>query len=311
MQKSVTAPKTAPPNNSSKRWVFTLHGATNDQLEKASKYFDSDENVEMCVFSREMGEHGIHPHFQGYLELKTPKRMMTTFREFLESDNFHLEIARSPRRNNINYVYAVDKPYEIGWIAYKKGTFDRPERYDNRVAEKLKVFKPRPFQKEIIDLVNNYVKENDRTIHWFYEPTGNVGKSFLSKWLHVIHGAVIVSGRGSDIKHALARVRELSRHDPALVIVDLARSARITKDLVSCLESLKNGLFFSGKYDSGMISTKNPCQVIVFANIPPTSIINQFSRDRWDIHKILPNLETQKQSYEEIAKLASKRKKTP
>jgi hypothetical protein len=51
------------------------------------------------------------------------------------------------------------------------------------------------------------------------------------------------------------------------------------------MENVKDGLFFSTKYESGMVRY-NPPHVIVFANVPPD--VTKMSADRWVIKEIGP-----------------------
>lgn len=287
-----------------RRWAFTVHGATDEQRRRLIKLFSESEDVELAVFSREMGEHSIHPHFQGYFECEKQCSMRERFGDALASKNFHLEPARASREHNLAYVYAVTKPYEIGWIQFTKGEFEIPDRYQGWMSRFMDTFKPKPFQDEIMKLVEG--SPDNRTIHWFWEPTGNVGKTAVAKWLHVMYGALYVSGRGGDIKHALARMRELSESDPSILIVDLSRNARMTKGLLDCLESVKNGLLFSGKYDSRTLHMKSPPHVIVFANFPPSEMEqHSLSADRWKVRKIQSDGTAVIQSLEEISKETS------
>ena len=61
-------------------------------------------------------------------------------------------------------------------------------------------------------------------------------------------------------------------------------SSTITKSTVSTLEKIKNGLFFSGKYDSIMVYMKKKPLVIVFANRPPNP--EWYSEDRLALYEI-------------------------
>jgi len=49
------------------------------------------------------------------------------------------------------------------------------------------------------------------------------------------------------------------------------------------LESIKNGLFFSGKYESTQVVMNSP-HLIIFANEPPDK--SKMSADRWHIVRI-------------------------
>jgi len=69
---------------------------------------------------------------------------------------------------------------------------------------------------------------------------------------------------------------------PKVVIIDIPRTS---ESFVSYggIEKIKDGCFFSGKYESGMVLYDNP-HVICFANFPPVS--ETMSADRWHIVKI-------------------------
>lgn len=51
----------------------------------------------------------------------------------------------------------------------------------------------------------------------------------------------------------------------------------------SALEELKDGIFFSGKYESSMVMTNN-LHIFVFANFEPDR--SKLSKDRWEIHYV-------------------------
>lgn len=271
-----------------KRWCLTVHGATQAQLDSFKHWCEAeDSGVELAVVAREGGESGLHPHFQAYFELgkvaTVRNRLKDVFRDPWTS--FHAEAASGTREANLNYVYAVNKPHEIGFIVYRKGDFQEPPRYCSQAADEIRSFKPRPFQKQVLDLLTDGPDER-RTIHWFFDEEGNKGKSYVGLWLHWTQGALLLEGSGVNMKHALARVREVARCDPPMVIVDFARldlgvSSRST---VRSLESTKGGAFFSEKYESTMVAMKRPVRLVCFANRPPNP--DWFSRDRWKVWEI-------------------------
>ena len=261
-----------------KRWCLTVHGGTEEQLKKLKDYFETDK-VLLAVVAFETGAHSIHPHWQCYYELKECISQMKFWREIL-GDNFHLEAARGTQKHNLDYCYAVNnKPYEIGLIRYSKG-HEVPVGYIPDEANFITNFKPRSFQQQIIDICD--APPDERTIYWFYEEEGATGKSVLTRYLHVFYGAVVLTGRATDMKCALARVREIAHKDPTVVLVDLARVQKAnTIDTVSCIEQIKNKIFFSGKYESTMIHSRTTPTVIIFSNRPPDPEI--FSQDRWSV----------------------------
>ena len=276
--------------NKSKRWALTVHGATDEQLTALKTLFDMD-TVDFGIASKESGEHSIHPHFQVYFECVDRCRMKQTCKDLFGS-NFHLEHARGTRDANVRYVYGVDKAYEIGWIVLSKGSVEVPRGYSPHAMNFTRDFKPRPFQKHIIDIINSQ-KPDDRTIYWFWEPNGNVGKTALAKWLHRTYGAIVAGGSSADIKHALARVRDIVGSDPTVILVDLVRSYYPTKQTYTAIENIKDGIFFSGKYESAMLDMKSSPDIFVFCNFEP--IIDRLSLDRWKIFKINPDYTCQEQ----------------
>ena len=126
---------------------------------------------------------------------------------------------------------------------------------------------------------------NDRTIYWFWEQTGNVGKTSFAKYTAVHSGSLIVSGKGNDMKYGIIKYKEKHGVAPRIVIIDIPRSI---KDYVSYsgIEEIKNGLFFCGKYESDMCVFNSP-HVICFSNSPPDT--SKFSKDRWCIYEIVNN----------------------
>lgn len=128
----------------------------------------------------------------------------------------------------------------------------------------------RPWQQWTLDLLQQ--DPHDRHVYWFYDPLGGYGKTFLSKFLVQERGAFYMNGgKSADICFAYQGEK--------IVIFDYMRDH---KDFVGYgpIEQLKNGMFFSPKYQSVMKSFDTP-HVIIFANFEPD--YTKLSRDRWRI----------------------------
>lgn len=110
---------------------------------------------------------------------------------------------------------------------------------------------------------------------WIWEMEGNMGKTYLAKWLSVWRDAFIVrGGKHNDIKHAYQYQR--------YVVFDLARD-QMDKVPYQLMEEFCDGYFFSGKYESrGKVF--RPAHVAVLANFAPDEA--KLSADRWDIRYI-------------------------
>ena len=79
----------------------------------------------MAAVSFETGANGIHPHWQIYFETAYRCTMKAKLTSLLKTGRvnyaFHLEVAKGTLADNINYVYAINKDYELGWVLYSKG----------------------------------------------------------------------------------------------------------------------------------------------------------------------------------------------
>uniref|UniRef100_UPI00404745CB hypothetical protein n=1 Tax=Aliarcobacter sp. TaxID=2321116 RepID=UPI00404745CB len=142
----------------------------------------------------------------------------------------------------------------------------------------IKENKLRPFQKEILNRIKN--KPDDRKIYWFYEEEGAVGKTALAKHICMNYNALYVSGKCADIKFGVVDFLKEKELD-----VCLFAFPRTYEDYVSyeALESIKDGIFYSGKYESGMVMFNSP-HIIIMANFAPN--LDKLSKDRWVIKKI-------------------------
>lgn len=262
------------------RFVLTVHGQTQDDLQHLVAFFETSE-VKLACISKEFGENKVHPHWQVYFELVNQTRMKTKMAEVLGHDNFHLEKAVNTANACVAYVFGVGKPYELGWIVYRKNVAT-PYNYKSSASEFWANFKPKKFQAEIIGLVSEEV--HDREIIYLYETAGNTGKTKLAEYLHIFHGAIVTGGKTDDMKHAIARWQQITQQCPVIIVMDIARSERIKDSTFRGIESIKNGLFFSGKYESAMLHSVFKPHIFIFANFPPCK--QHLSQDRWKIGEI-------------------------
>lgn len=131
------------------------------------------------------------------------------------------------------------------------------------------------WQKKILDILIN--PPDDRTIYWFWDTRGNRGKTSLCKHICMTRQAIYLSGKSADIKACISEY--VKTKDLHIALFDFVRS---TEEYISyeALEAVKNGIFFSGKYESQMCMFNSP-HIICFANFPPD--YNKLSKDRWKV----------------------------
>jgi len=150
----------------------------------------------------------------------------------------------------------------------------------NRVEE-IRDFVLRRWQQKLMDILDGAV--DTRKIHWFWENTGNVGKSWMATFLLRNKGATVLSsGKNADIAYLLDQ--------PKIVVFDISRDSMEHTNF-GVMEDIKNGRIFSPKYESRVKCFDIP-HLIVFANEPCP--YGKFSADRIQEHnlsEIIPELE--------------------
>lgn len=258
-------------NTKNRAWTFTWNNYTDDDISYLEKKLDCGE----YVFGEEIGEKGT-PHLQGVVRFKNA-RSFNSMRNLFK--NNHIEICKN-------------------WIGSKIYCSKDGETYTNiqnhkiLVEEEWEVMLEKEYgnviwknwQQYIIDIIR--MEPDTRTIHWIWDECGNIGKSFLCKYLDLKHNAIIASGKSENVKNQVLdwmnrKNRKFMEH-PKLVVLDIPRSC---KDYINygILEDLKNGHIYSGKYEGGKCIFSSP-HVIVFANRQPER--SAMSQDRWNVVKI-------------------------
>lgn len=197
--------------------------------------------------------------------------------EIGESGNRHVQACfRFETQRTFGAVQAMFPGAHIevckDWTAAKKYCTKEETRVGPTDYFRERHMVPTSWQIKILDILKD--EPHDRIIHWFWSRNGGFGKTTFSRHLIIKFNALLVDGGSRDVFHALSECQ------PKVVVFDLPRDGRMD---YAALESVKNGLFFSGKYESKQCVFDIP-HVIVFANTPPDT--NRLSADRWDITEI-------------------------
>ncbi len=138
------------------------------------------------------------------------------------------------------------------------------------------------WQKDLIAILD--CKPKDREILWIWEPKGNCGKTCFAKKMCFERGAILVGGTCGDMKFAIMNMMKNDKdYRPNIVFLDVPRDAG-NRVSYKGLEQIKQGLFFSSKYESGMCMF-NPPHLIVFANEAPQ--VGKLSVDKMSIKQIV------------------------
>ena len=263
---TITSPSPKKPQISpAKFWCFTLNNYTDKDISDCSSKFSLV--CKSCIFSREIGEQGT-PHLQGFCEFKIKCRPISHGL----TERIKWIKCKGNKEQNIDYC---SKDSDIAFsIGIPKPT----------VLVTRDMLRPR--QLKIDDM---FIEDEHpifgRKIYWFWESKGGWGKSMLATYMIDQMRATEVSGKGADVFCGIAKLIEEQGECPPIVIYDIPRSCI---DYVSYLsiEKLKDGKFFSGKYESGMKRYNRP-HIICFANEPPR--FDEMSPDRWVVTELDPN----------------------
>lgn len=285
--------------SAAKNWCFTLNNYTEDEM---NNFFPKetcdfhDGGITYYICGKEKGEQGT-PHLQGYVQFKKKIRM-NQVKNWFKTERIHLEIAKGSPDNNIKYCskegdfITFGTPLKSGarndinelytriqgsrdWNEVLK--IHGIEKYMNyakevwasKPVEKVPELKPNFFQQAILDILKK--EPDDRHITYVYDEKGGAGKTTLCKYLKCNHGAFYCSpAKSMDILHAY--------NGEKVVLYDIPKSC--DEDYVNwgAIEKLKDGIFFSGKYQSGTKVRSGNCHIIIFANSDVPE--NKFSKDR-------------------------------
>jgi len=247
-----------------RKWVFTY----NNYDKNLAPNFISDLKILSEKFVIQEEDEGT-PHLQGCIEWLNARHFSGLKKAF--DITIHWEKCK---KWDEAVTYCQDITKRKGRVWYH-GKVKRVVKIYDIIADKG----PLPWQKEVIDEVQQ--QPDDRTIVWYYDPEGKGGKTKLCKHLEIVYNAVYVSGKAADLKFAISkRVQQVG--DVELVVFYYVRS---NEEFVSYdgIESAKDGIFFSGKYESGSCVYNCP-HLYVFANFLPDK--NKLTKDRWVIRTL-------------------------
>ncbi|AUM61757.1 Rep [uncultured virus] len=251
--------------NASKFWCFTYNNYDELLLAPLCQSFN---NYGKYLFCKEIGTECGTPHLQGFIQLNKKGRPLELFSKI--TDKIHWEKCKGSYIDNFNYC--------------TKGQSD--------IFTNMKIKKPikdpllgvtlYQWECKVLDFLENC--DDDRKIIWIYDEIGNSGKTCFCKHICLKNeNALYLQGKCNDIKYAISIFTE--KKDLDIAFFDFPRTSEeyISYDAIECV---KNGIFFSGKYEGKMHLSNSPI-VICFANFKPE--LEKLSLDRWIIYEINKN----------------------
>jgi len=294
------------PRTQSRSYVFTLNNYVEPDVARLRALGGE---VSYLVFGREVGDSGT-PHLQGYVVFNRRVAFATAKRSI--GDRAHLEVTRGTPEQASDYCKKDGDFEEFGslpqqgkrsdWAAYKTWVESlgyRPSRREIILEWPSLASRCLRFCVEYADalvpisgLVDseprfgwqaNLKAELDadpdaRKIHFFVDPTGNSGKSWFCRYAmcQFQDCQVLRVGKVADLTYTL-------NIETRIVLFDVPRSQSQFLQY-SVLESLKDRMVFSPKYESSFKIMRSVPHVIVFMNEEPDESV--LSADRYKVTRI-------------------------
>lgn len=290
----------------SRSWCFTLNNYVEADIARL-RFLGS--SVSYLVFGREVGDSGT-PHLQGYVVFNRKCALSSAKRSV--GDRAHLEVTRGSPEQASDYCKKDGVFEEFGtlpvqgkrsdWAAYKTWVESlgyRPSRREIILEWPSLASRCLRFCVEYADAlvpISGLVSEQPRfgwqanlkeelnappdarKIHFFVDLVGNSGKSWfcryaLCEWQDC---QVLRVGKVADLTYTI-------NIETRVVLFDVPRSQSQFLQY-SVLESLKDRMVFSPKYESSFKIMRSVPHVIVFMNEEPDESV--LSADRYKITRI-------------------------
>ena len=125
--------------------------------------------------------------------------------------------------------------------------------------------------------------KGDRLIHAVVDKVGGLGKTEFARWACLnMEGCIVSGGKSADMKNQIVEYKKVNGRTPKFIILDIPRQ---NLDYISYqgIEDVKNMLFYSGKYEGGMVVGNKPFVLMLMNECPQLELL---SADRWKIYKI-------------------------
>lgn len=250
----------------SRAWFFTYNNPEEGDVARFIYLFESLK-VDYVFQLEEVSRR----HFQGVIRFANPREV--GFQQQFDK-KVHWERCRSWRKA-ITYCSKLESRRDGPW------TNIASLRFRKTIRDPLKGKKLYYWQQLMFKLLEE--EPDDRCIWWLWDKKGGTGKSAFCKSVKLKYGQRVIScsGKTKDIMFGLASRME-EGIDVDIVLMDVPRSS-LGYINYGAMEKVKDGYFYSGKYESKEI-VMNPPHFLVFANEEPD--YDMMSKDRWYVHRI-------------------------
>ena len=298
-------------------------------------------SIKYIIVGKEIAPSTGTRHLQGYIEYFNCRSFNGTSRHIYSifEGNAHIEVAYSSLNENYTYCTKEDRdPFiykglkkdagnkvehaeigEMAEMAAKQGTdaakaaygmdyyvsknavdkADNALRSDMALAtlqEKFENATLKKWQDVVMKLIEI---QGEREILFVIDELGNQGKTWLTQYITLTrNGQCFDSTNKKDVAYALNPEKDI-------FVFDMTRATE-PKMSLQILESIKNGIVFSGKYEPGT-KIVNEAKVVIMANSFTELHEAQFSCDRFMILNLKPEMNEMGYTFTYWTKASEKR----
>jgi hypothetical protein len=258
-----------------------------------------------CNFIKKLEDNVIHINFENAIK-NNNKKLVNNFQFYFIFNKLRddIKVESSETKRNEYYLKQIKKAFEDNEIEYEElykltenefytyyplhtlrqktkdiVKYHYQKIYYEELLNEYEDIQWRPFQQTVIDLIGGKIelttKERNRSIYICQESIGDIGKSWLCKYLILKHSIIIAKGKRDNVFNQL-KVMMDSGKKPEALILDAPRN---DKDFIDygTLEKLKDGAVYSGKYEGGVCIYK---QTLLFIFTNNQIDISMWSKDR-------------------------------
>ena len=237
-------------------WCFTLNNYTDEEYSSIVHLLETSIHYFYCI-GKEVGEEGT-PHLQGYICLKDSKKKfrMTKFEELCIRNGvkcMRCFRAKGDKFANLDYCSKGDN-YTTNILKPKQA----------KVYEDWSNYK---WALKLIEVLKG--EPDERKIYWVYGKQGR-GKSAFMRYCVRYFNGIILNGSSSNMKNGVIEYHKATGVYPPLVLSNIPYDKDLSKITYSGYEDIKDMLFYSGKYEGGMVEGPQPHMIIFSNGLPET-----------------------------------------
>lgn len=238
----------------------------NISVEDLKIFFDTV--AKKWTFQTEKGAETGYEHYQCRVSLNKKIRLNQCIDIFKEVKG-HVSVTCAKNMGNDFYVLKEDTRIDGPWTNVKM--------FIPRDVKKMTNLYP--WQEKLLELIKT---EEDRIIHYIYDPDGNKGKSSFVRYCTVYKHALSMPpiNDAKDICQAVCSMGESPCY-----FIDMPRSMPKDKlqSLYAAIEQVKTGTVYDTRYKFKQL-IMDPPNVVIFANVLPNYAL--LSKDRWTMWTI-------------------------